>query len=79
MCATAYPPIMRLTINGETRDVDATTASPFSVDDLLQLLQLPADRVAVEHNGSIVRKPQRAATTLNDGDRLELVTLVGGG
>jgi sulfur carrier protein len=71
---------MRLMINGEPRDVDATTPSQaFSVDDLLQLLQLPVDRVAVEHNGSIVRKAQRAATTLHDGDRLELVTLVGGG
>jgi sulfur carrier protein len=69
---------MRLTINGETRDVDAGTAT-FSVDDLLQLLQLPAERVAVEHNGVIVRKPQRQATALHDGDRLELVTLVGGG
>lgn len=70
---------MRLTINGETRDVDTTPAGTLSVDDLLQMLQLPAERVAVEHNGSIVRKPQRAATLLHDGDRLELVTLVGGG
>jgi sulfur carrier protein len=69
---------MRLTINGETRDVDAGTAT-FSVDDLLRLLQLPAERVAVEHNGVIVRKPQRESTSLHDGDRLELVTLVGGG
>ena len=69
---------MRLTINGEPRDVD-TTGDRFSVDDLLRALQLPAERVAVEHNGSIVRKAQRAAAVLSEGDRLELVTLVGGG
>jgi thiamine biosynthesis protein ThiS len=37
------------------------------------------DRVAVEHNGAIVRRADRPVTRVNDGDVFEIVTLVGGG
>ena len=46
---------------------------------LLVALALPGDRVAVEQNGAIVRRPERAHTSVNDGDVFEIVTLVGGG
>jgi thiamine biosynthesis protein ThiS len=35
--------------------------------------------VAVEHNGEIVPRTVWAETTLNAGDRLEVVHFVGGG
>jgi thiamine biosynthesis protein ThiS len=35
--------------------------------------------VAVEHNGEIVPRAGWAGTTLNGGDRLEVVHFVGGG
>ena len=65
---------MRLRINGEPRDIDAPT-----VEALLVALELPVDRVAVEQNGTIVRRPVRATTPVQDGDAFEIVTLVGGG
>ena len=65
---------MRLTINGDVKDLDAGT-----VEQVLDVLGLPKERVAVEHNGRIIRRGDRAATAVVDGDRLEVVTLVGGG
>ncbi len=65
---------MQVTINGERRDVDATT-----IERLLVALAVPLDRVAVEHNGAVVRRAERAAAVVNDGDVIEIVTLVGGG
>jgi thiamine biosynthesis protein ThiS len=69
-----YPARMRLTVNGEPREIDART-----VDALVAALALPRDRVAIELNGAIVPKAERAGRSLRDGDVLEIVTLVGGG
>ena len=46
---------------------------------LVEALDLPESRVAVERNLAIVRKPDFAGTVLGDGDRIEIVTFVGGG
>jgi Sulfur transfer protein involved in thiamine biosynthesis len=35
--------------------------------------------VAVEHNGTIIERDAYAATTLRDGDVVEIVRMVGGG
>ena len=40
---------------------------------------MKADRVAVELNRDIVPRDRWAETTLNEGDRLEVVHFVGGG
>jgi sulfur carrier protein len=72
---------LRLTLNGEPRELvfaDAPAVAP-TIDGLLTLLGLPRERVAVEHNGAIVVKAERAARPIEDGDVLEIVTLVGGG
>jgi thiamine biosynthesis protein ThiS len=69
---------MQVTINGEVRDLGASNRT-MTIDDLLVALALPVDRVAVEHNGSVVRRADRALCTLSDGDVVEIVTLVGGG
>jgi sulfur carrier protein len=68
---------MRLTINGDLRELAGVGAC--SLDELLVHLALPLDRVAVEHNGAVIRRSERALRTINDGDVLEIVTLVGGG
>ena len=39
----------------------------------------PTTRIAVEKNGVIVPKSQYESTMITDGDRLEIVTFVGGG
>ncbi len=69
---------MRVLLNGEpvaaVVDVDRCT-----VDELLTRLELPLDRVAVERNGVVVLRGARPSTDVEDGDVLEVVTLVGGG
>ncbi|MEM9346570.1 MAG: sulfur carrier protein ThiS [Planctomycetota bacterium] len=63
-----------LEVNGESKKTDAAT-----VADLLDELGLAGQAVAVEVNQSVVPKKQHSEATLNDGDKIELVTLVGGG
>ncbi|WP_243318029.1 sulfur carrier protein ThiS [Geothrix paludis] len=66
---------MRLRINGETRDTPALA----TVADLAAWLDLPAFGSAVELNGEVIRRADHPATPLKEGDRLEVVRLVGGG
>jgi sulfur carrier protein len=62
-------------INGKARTVAVGT----TVLRLLGELGLGDKRVAVERNLEVVPRAQHATTTLTDGDRLEVVTFVGGG
>jgi sulfur carrier protein len=62
-------------VNGERRRIDDGTTVLF----LLRELSLPETRVAVERNRSLVRKTEFAGTVLTEGDRVEIVTFVGGG
>jgi sulfur carrier protein len=67
--------IMQVIINGEARQlVDGITVSL-----LLEELQIPATRVAVELNLEIVPKADFAERTVQDGDKIEIVHFVGGG
>jgi sulfur carrier protein len=66
---------MKILVNGEAREVVDGT----SVSELLHVLGVTQPHVAVELNLEVVPRAQHVATTLNDGDRLEVVTLVGGG
>ena len=66
---------MRLKINGDEKDV--TNVS--TLVDLVQHLAMKSDRVAVELNREIVPRANWEATTLKDGDQLEIVHFVGGG
>lgn len=50
-----------------------------SVHDLVIALGMDPAQVAVERNGEIVPRRQRAEVTLCADDRCELVTFVGGG
>jgi sulfur carrier protein len=66
---------MKLLINGEDRSFDG----PLSLQGLVEQLGMKADRVAVELNRDLVPRAQWPATTLADGDQLEIVHFVGGG
>jgi sulfur carrier protein len=69
---------MKLTINGRDR-VFAELDTDSRLHHLVELLQLKADRVAVERNGEIVPRAQWVDTLVEDGDKLEVVQFVGGG
>ncbi len=61
--------------NGQPRSVKDGS----SIADLLHTLEISPPRVVAQMNGSIVPREAFAQTALHAGDRLELVTLVGGG
>ena len=66
---------MQITFNGDPRDVpDGATLA-----DLLHTLNLNPRHVAVELNLDVAPRPRHAETRLQPGDRVEVVTLVGGG
>lgn len=66
---------MELVINGERH----TAPDACSVLDLLASLHIDPARVAIEHNGVIIRKDLWNSTDLQSGDKLEIVHFVGGG
>ena len=65
---------MKVTINGESREVTSRT-----VLALLEELGLQPARTVVERNTVIVQRDLYGDTLLGEGDVLELVRLVGGG
>ncbi|BAZ47736.1 thiamine biosynthesis protein ThiS [Nostoc sp. NIES-4103] len=62
-------------VNGETRSCNSQTVLP----DLLQQLGFNPRLVAVEYNGEILHRQFWPETKIQPGDRLEVVTIVGGG
>ena len=66
---------MQLFINGEARQVD----SGCTMAALIAQLVLGGKRLAVERNGDIVPRSRYAETTLQPGDRIEIVHAIGGG
>lgn len=66
---------MRIQVNGEFREVD----EELSVLDLIASLSLRSERLAIELNGSVVRRVDWARTMLQENDKVEIVHFVGGG
>lgn len=66
---------MQIVLNGQVREVSTGA----SIADLLRALELPGRQVAVEVNDELVPRARHAEHRLGEGDRLEVVTLVGGG
>lgn len=66
---------IQVSVNG--RDVQVPAGS--TVADLVRQLDLVRARIAVEHNRRVLPRAEHATVALNHGDRLEIVTFVGGG
>ena len=66
---------MRITVNGKETDCPEQT----TLAGLLRGLELDSRSVVVEHNRTIVPHAEWERVALAEGDRLELVRLVGGG
>lgn len=66
---------MQIQVNGEPRESRAGT----TVADLLRDLDIKSDRVAVEVNLEIVDKGVFAQRSLQEGDRIEIISFIGGG
>ncbi len=66
---------MKIFFNG--RETDAAGAG--TIADLVRRKGLNPDRVVVEHNLAVVAREAWESAALAEGDRLEIVTFVGGG
>lgn len=66
---------MKITLNGES----STVKDGSTIADLLRSLDLAPVRVAVEVNEDLVPRTTFADAAIRDGDRIEVVTFVGGG
>lgn len=66
---------MNIQLNGEQREIP----DGLTVAGLMEWLELPADRVAVERNLEVVKRSNWDQIRIEDGDRLEVVRMVGGG
>ncbi len=66
---------MQITVNDEAREVTAGS----TIADLLEELGLRPKFVAVERNLELIPRARHAECELAENDKLEVVTLVGGG
>ncbi|MFM8364770.1 MAG: sulfur carrier protein ThiS [Verrucomicrobiota bacterium] len=66
---------MTLQINGESREIPGVKTIP----DLVSALGLPPSTVLVEHNGLALHRSEWASTSLDDGDRIEILQVAAGG
>jgi thiamine biosynthesis protein ThiS len=66
---------MRVFVNGDEKDFDVG----ISLAELIEQLDLPAARIAIELNREVVRRSDWDSTMLKDEDRIEIVHFVGGG
>jgi sulfur carrier protein len=66
---------MKISVNGKEMEV----ADGISVDGLLDHLGVTRKYTAVAVNRDVTPKSEYAATTLREGDRVEIVRPMGGG
>ena len=64
-----------LQVNGEAHSCSSSTPLP----QLLEQLGLNPRLVAVEYNGEILHRQFWPQTKVQEGDKIEIVTIVGGG
>ena len=66
---------MKLTVNGEERVLEAGA----TLARLVRELAIEGRPIAIELNRKVVPRDRYGEVLLAEGDRLEIVTLVGGG
>ncbi len=67
--------MIALQVNGKPIELEG----PTPLTAYLELLGVSPRAVAVEHNGMIIERDAYDRTTLQDGDVMEIVRMVGGG
>lgn len=66
---------MRILVNGKEEQV----AEGLSVEALLESKGIAAPMAAVDVNGDLIRRGERAARALKEGDQVEIVRMIAGG
>lgn len=66
---------MHITINGkQTEIIDSVT-----IADIVDMQKIKTSMFAVEKNLQIIPKSEYKTTSVNEGDKIEIVNFVGGG
>ncbi|OIO70307.1 MAG: thiamine biosynthesis protein ThiS [Zetaproteobacteria bacterium CG12_big_fil_rev_8_21_14_0_65_55_1124] len=65
---------MHIYLNGEERNTDAA-----SISELLVELGMEGRMIAIERNLEVVPKSTYSSAALAEGDRIEIVHMIGGG
>jgi sulfur carrier protein len=66
---------MKLHVNGEEKQITQAR----DVAALVAELSLPGPAILIEHNGLALRRDEWTATTLSEGDRIEILRIAAGG
>jgi sulfur carrier protein len=67
--------MIQVLVNGQWR----TIPSSMTVSDLLKQVEIRPDRVAVEVNLEIVDRQNFSQRSLREGDKVEIISFIGGG
>lgn len=67
--------MITVTINGKRESLDA----PTGLLTLLEHRRVLERRIAIGYNGEVVHRDRWAEVLMRDGDRLDIVQMVGGG
>ena len=67
--------MVTVTVNGERYDLP----QPMTLSALLERLEVDARRVAVGYNGEVADRERYGEIVVRDGDRIDIVHMVGGG
>ncbi len=67
---------MKIFLNGKEKILSDNISS---LDDFIEIILRKDKGKIIELNGKVVKKGERAKTSLKDGDRIELIQFMGGG
>ena len=67
--------VAKIQLNGDPYEINHGT----NLNELLNKLKIPKNKVAIEVNGEIVEKNKYPNLILNKGDKVEIVQFIGGG
>ena len=70
---------MNLWINGNQQEFETQSSERLTVAQVVAHLGWSSQRVAVELNGLVVPKHEHESTDVKSDDKVEVVTLIGGG
>jgi len=65
----------RIQLNGKPYEINTIT----NLNELLNKLKIPKNKVAIEVNGVIIEKKKYPKLILNKNDKIEIVHFIGGG